>query len=407
MYITQQFSFLTRTACTNLYRHKTRSFLTILSIIIGIATVIATLAIGRGAQEKIRSRLSKMGINALSIYPGAMHLNNSEIKKQLTIYDVQFLRTFDTRIVRVSGLCRQKETPTTYLNKKINTPITGIEPDGLLITNRELKMGRNFLPSDMQTNAQVAILGSGCAESLFGYSNPLGKIIFINKTPFRVIGVLQHQESPYSFYDINKEIYLPLSTGKRMLGSNHSIVHNIIMSVATSADMNQVERLIRRAMRARHQLDAKSPDDFTIWNQSSMMAAAEQSSQTLNLLLLIIASLSLFVGGLGVSNIMLVTVKERTKEIGIRMALGASPRAILIQFLLESILLCIIGGVIGVLLGIAIPHILSFFIQWQVVVSLSSIIWSVLSTSLIGLFFGYWPARRASRITIVTALQDN
>ena len=183
-------------------------------------------------------------------------------------------------------------------------------------------------------------------------------------------------------------------------------VGNIIMSINPNADITQVERLIKRAMRARHQLASGDPDDFTIWNQSSMMDAAEKSSQTLNLLLLIIASLSLFVGGLGVSNIMLVTVKERTKEIGIRMALGASPTMILVQFLLESIFLCIIGGIIGVILGIGIPHLLTFFVNWHIVVSSSSIFLSVCSTSLIGLFFGYWPAHKASRLTIVTALQD-
>lgn len=397
--------FLARTAFTNLLRHKARSFLTILSIIIGIATVIATLAIGRGAQEKIRSRLAKMGTNALSLYAGAMG-NNRTTPKLLTIYDVEFLRQFDTRITYVSGLSRMHEQSITYLNKSSSSPISGIEPNGFLISNRKLKNGRNFIPSDLYTNAPVAILGGGCAETLFGQSNPLNKVIFINKTPFKVIGVLESQESPYANYDINKEIYIPLSTCKRMSNCRPEHVGNIIMSINPNADITQVERLIKRAMRARHQLASGDPDDFTIWNQSSMMDAAEKSSQTLNLLLLIIASLSLFVGGLGVSNIMLVTVKERTKEIGIRMALGASPTMILVQFLLESIFLCIIGGIIGVILGIGIPHLLTFFVNWHIVVSSSSIFLSVCSTSLIGLFFGYWPAHKASRLTIVTALQD-
>jgi len=405
MYHPDQIIFLARTALTNLYRHKTRSFLTILSIIIGIATVIATLAIGRGAQEKIRSRFAKLGTNSLSIYAGSAHGN--EVKKLLTTYDVDFLRTFDERITLVSGLCRHKEVLTTYQNKKVKTPLTGLEPEGLTITNRKLILGRNFLPPDLHTAATVAIIGAGCAEALFGQSNPLGKIIFIDRSPFKVIGVLESQESPYSFYDTNKEIYMPLSTCKRLLASNHTQVHNIILSIDTPSSIAQVERLIRRAMRARHQLAPTAADDFTIWNQSSMMAAAEQSSHTLNLLLLIIASLSLFVGGLGVSNIMLITVKERTKEIGIRMALGASPTMILMQFLLESIFLCLAGGVIGVLIGICTPYVIALFAQWPVIISVPSLIYSVLSTSLIGLFFGYWPARQASRLTIVTALQDN
>ena len=411
MFFSHQTLFLARTALTNLLRHKARSLLTIISIIVGIATVIATLAIGRGAQEKIRSRLEKIGTNSLSIYTGSPSQytggKSSQAPKRLNIYDVEFLRSFDPGIAYVSSLTRAHESTVTYRNKQTRSPLTGLEPEGLIISNRKIKLGRNFLPSDLQTTAAVAILGGACAEALFGQSNPLDKVIFIEKNPFKIIGVLESQESPYQYYDINKEIYLPHSTCKRISGYRPEYVQNIIMSIHPWADITQIERLIKRAMRARHQLGTNDPDDFTIWNQSSMMAAAEQSSETLNLLLLIIASLSLLVGGLGVSNIMLVTVKERTKEIGIRMALGASPLMILIQFLFESIFLCIIGGCIGVLLGICIPHVLAFFVNWNVVVSASSIFFSVLSTSLIGLFFGYWPAYKASRLTIVMALQDS
>ncbi|MDQ5940858.1 MAG: putative transport system permease protein [Candidatus Dependentiae bacterium] len=400
--------FLLETAISSLSRHKGRSLLTILSIIIGIATVIATLAIGRGAQEKIRDRLANLGTNLLSVYAGSPNFGGPSAKEfmPLTTHDVDFFRSFDPRIRAVSGVCRYKETDVLYQNKKIGSSISGVEPTALHINNRQLNKGRNFLVADMQTYAPHVIVGYEVARTLFGCSNPLGKVVTIEEKKFTVIGVLEEKESPYTFHNINKEVFLPLTTCKRLMGRQNNVLHTIIMSIDEKADITQVERLLKRALRARHRIGTKSPDDFTIWNQSSMMAAAEQSSQTFNLFLLIVASLSLFVGGLGVSNIMLVTVTERTKEIGIRMALGASPTIILAQFLVESVILCLIGGFIGTLLGILVPHIVALFTDWNVVVSLSSILLSVIITSMIGLFFGFWPARRASRLTIVDALND-
>jgi putative ABC transport system permease protein len=260
---------------------------------------------------------------------------------------------------------------------------------------------------DLHTKAAVMVLGSKTAETLFGSHDPIGKIVRVENNPFTVIGVLAPVENHSNFYDNNNEVYFPLSTAKRLSGNTlNDSVHNIIFSIAADANIHVLEQLIRRVMRARHQLLPGTPDDFTIWNQSSMMAAAEESSSTFNLFLLIVASLSLLVGGLGVSNIMLVTVTERTQEIGIRMALGASPAIILAHFILEAIILCVIGGCIGALIGIATPHALAFFLQWPVVVTPLSVGMSIAATALIGLFFGFLPARRAARLTIVDALNS-
>jgi len=399
--------FLLETAFSSLSRHKGRSLLTILSIIIGIATVIATLAIGRGAQEKIRDRITNLGTNFLAIYGGSpSFVQSTKGYLPLTTHDVEFLRSFDSRIDAACGVCRYGDAEATYQNKKATASIAGAEPDGLRISNRELSRGRNFIAADILTSAPYTILGAEIASSLFGASDPLGKAITIDQRKFTVIGVLKEKESSHTFHNINKELFLPLTTCKRLMGRHNNIVHSIMLSIDKKADIHQVERLIKRALRARHRLEPKDPDDFTVFNQSSMIAAAEQSSQTFNLFLLIVASLSLLVGGLGVSNIMLVTVTERTREIGIRMALGASPTMILAQFLTESVILCVIGGLIGTLLGTTVPHIIALFTDWNVVVSLSSIVLSVLITTLIGLFFGFWPARRASKLTIVDALND-
>jgi len=401
------FAFTTYTALMSIGRHKVRSFLTMLSIIIGVATVIATVAIGRGAQEKIRERLMRMGTNALFIQAGAPRgLKIPQHVLPLTVDDVRFLRTFDPRIVAVSGICRYKETPVTYKLKQITAPIVGVDEAGLMITNNPLAYGRPFVAGDIHAKTAVAIIAPETAEALFGHADPLGKVLHIDGTAFSVIGVLARTEEKATTRNANQEIYLPLSSAKKAMGSAPHRVTSIALSIDTRADINQVERLIRRALRARHQLVGEEPDDFTVWNQASMIAAAEQSSQTLNLFLLIVASLSLLVGGLGVSNIMFVTVSERTQEIGIRMALGASPAAILLQFLCESIVLCLIGALIGTSIGISMPYALSFFVDWCVIISPTSVLISIFTTALLGLFFGFWPALRAARLPIVQALND-
>ncbi len=402
--------FLIATSWTTITRNKSRSLLTIISIIIGIATVIATLAIGRGAQEKIRSRIASMGTNVLSLYAGNAAFAKSSPAKSVakpTLRDVEFFRTLSPAIVAVSGLVRYKDITLTYRTKSTTAPLSGSQPEALIISNRRLAKGRMYQSHDLHTKAAVMVLGSKTAETLFGSHDPIGKIVRVENNPFTVIGVLAPVENHSNFYDNNNEVYFPLSTAKRLSGNTlNDSVHNIIFSIAADANIHVLEQLIRRVMRARHQLLPGTPDDFTIWNQSSMMAAAEESSSTFNLFLLIVASLSLLVGGLGVSNIMLVTVTERTQEIGIRMALGASPAIILAHFILEAIILCVIGGCIGALIGIATPHALAFFLQWPVVVTPLSVGMSIAATALIGLFFGFLPARRAARLTIVDALNS-
>ena len=401
-------AFLLNTALANIRRHKGRSFLTILSIIIGIATVIATIGIGSGAQEKIRSRLANIGTNALFLYPGGMSPPSGNKKiPALTEDDAAFFRSFDERILKVAGQIRTRDTDITYHNKTIKAPLVGCQPDALSISKKELAFGRYFLEADLQSASPYAIIGSSVAQKLFGRINPVSKHIIINERPFTIIGVLKPKGEASSFNDINGEIFIPLSTCRRQLYKHTTrIVHVIMLSLREGCDTTQVERLIKRAMRARHQISSGDPDDFSILNQSSMMQAAEQSSQTFNLFLLIVASLSLLVGGLGVSNIMLVTVTERTREIGIRMALGASPRMIMAQFLTESIILCLIGGLSGTLLGIATPLALAPLTGWTILISTQSVLVSVCATSLLGLVFGLLPAYRAAHLVIVDALNN-
>lgn len=401
-------SFLVHTALANIARHKGRSFLTILSIIIGIATVIATIGIGRGAQEKIRSRLENIGTNALFLYAGGMNPRPGGQKTiPLTQEDAEFFRSFDNRIAKVSAEIRTKETTVVYKNKTAKVSLTGCEQETFSITKKELAGGRHFLAADLERAAPYAIIGPGVAQKLFGKINPIRKTVIIDERPFIVIGALKPKGGADTSFETNMEIFIPLSTCRRLLSKQRTrTVHTIMISLQGSCDMAQVERLLKRAMRARHQLSNGEPDDFTIYNQSSMIEAAQQSSQTFNLFLLIVASLSLLVGGLGVSNIMLVTVTERTREIGIRMALGASPRMIMAQFLTESMILCLVGGILGTLLGIAAPFTLAPLTGWTILISGKSVLLSVCATCLLGLIFGILPAYRAAHLVIVDALNN-
>lgn len=405
--------FLCRTAWRSLAQHKGRSLLTIISIIVGIAAVIATLAIGRGAQEKIRERISSMGSNVLVIHSFAMPSSGSTTVKQhkrsriLQEDDISYLRSLCPEIKDISGVCNTNDRICTYRNRRILAPFTICQSSFLTMTKREISYGRNFSAYEDRLGGRVCILGAHAARDLFKSTPPLGKTILVDGAVLTVIGVLESVDNFQMFGDRNMGIFIPLATGRRIFTSlTPTEVRTLYISGHEGSDLSQLERTIRRVMRARHQLRGSEPDDFTIVNQAGMMAAAEQSGQVFNLFLLIVASLSLLVGGIGVSNIMLVSVTERTKEIGIRLALGASPASVLFQFLVESVMLCSAGGLLGVFFGISVPYLVSFATGWTVIVTLSSVVYSVLITMLIGVVFGFWPAKRAARMNVVEALHD-
>lgn len=406
-------AFLFGTAVRSLAQHKGRSLLTILSIIVGIAAVVATLAIGRGAEEKIKRRIAGMGSNMLFVHVGN-NLNTgatTQTKKKSTHWlrmkDLPFFQSLCPQITHISAIHNLPNKLVSHNNKRIIAPITGCAASYFHICSRKIALGRAFTTQDEAEHANVVVLGSDAALELFKGANPLGKMITIKKTPFTVIGVLKEAENFSSFRNKNMELYVPFSTSKRKLTKmSLDLVTGIAISVREVTDLEKVERSIRRALRSRHSLQPGEPDDFTMWNQQGMAQAAQESSKVFNLFLFIVASLSLLVGGIGVMNIMLVSVTERTKEIGIRMALGAPPPMILWQFLIESVLLCCIGGIIGIALGVSVPVLVASMTGWEVIVSPSSVLMALFITTLIGVFFGYWPARKASKLAIVEALID-
>ena len=308
----------------------------------------------------------------------------------------------------ISWTCSASDKIIEYKKRRIITTLRSCQSDHLRGGNMNIAYGRLFSTAEQKNRSRVCIIGSKAAEELFKAAPALGKVITIDKEPFTVIGVLKKMENFSAFYDRNLSIFIPLPIGRRLFHTTlpSTAIHTIHAVGYDTTNMHRLERSLRRALRVRHRLSKTDPDDFSIWNQAGMAAAAEQSSQTLNLFLLIVASLSLLVGGIGVSNIMLVSVTERTKEIGIRLAIGASPSMILAQFLIESIMLCGIGGILGIVLGVTAPYIVTLFTDWLVIITPLSIILSVLLTMVIGVVFGFLPARRAASMNVVEALYD-
>lgn len=403
---------LFRTAFSALWHRKGRASLTMLGIIIGIAAIIATLAIGKGAQTVIKSKISSMGDNYLYIYRGNVKAGrkvknaNSEISKPITLRHVQAIVDQVQGISRVSPMVISRNV-LVYGQKNIDTEIKAGNEHIFAILNRTIAKGMSFSPDHAEKKAKVIVLGSKTAKELFDWQDPIGKKVKLCEELFTVIGVVEEIENYFGISDPNTNSYIPFGAAKKhVLKEKGNRVGAVAISAQSGEMVEKVSRQVRRVLRAGHDLDEKSDDDFTIIDQQSIESAANASAQVITLLLLIIASISLMVGGVGVMNIMLVCVSERTREIGIRMALGATSKIIMRQFLYESILLCGSGGMIGVGLGVLIPKVLGYLTGWNTVVSPLSVIVSLGLTSVVGLFFGYYPAKVAAKLDPVQALAE-
>ena len=403
---------LLKTSFRSLKQHKGRSILTILGIIVGIASIISTLAIGYGAEEKLKQKILGMGNNYIFVHAGKF---GGEGKTTLTQRKGPTKLTLrDEDIFKNQCPLIKKITPSMFSRQIISFETNNVLADMkcgnqnyLNIIERKIKKGSFFTKQQIQKNCKVVVIGSKTAEILFKKTNPIGKSVKINNKFFIVIGMVKKVESYFGLDNPNLDIYIPITTAKKhILCDNSSQVHGIAISAKEKKDMPFIVKKLKKILRFKHHLKKDEPDDFTIFDQQAMVKAAKSSSNILSILLLIIASISLIVGGIGVMNIMLVSVSERTKEIGIRMALGATNIIILKQFILESIVLCFTGGIIGILIGIIVPHIVSLFTQWIVVIKFSSIFFAFFITFMVGLIFGFYPAQKASKLNPIQALQD-
>lgn len=400
-------------AVLSLRRHPIRSGLALLGIVIGIASMIVTMALGEGANERLKKEILALGENWIYIMPGNF-MSRGEIRKtrnqEKNLQYEDYLAMYQlSSNIQACTPCVEKKELVKYQGNQLVAEIQGLNAEFFRIESRGIKIGMPFSPHHDKTGTLVAVLGSEVAKELFKQENPIGKTILIGKNPFKVLGVFN--EAPKRMNRIqnpNVNIVVPFSSVWRKMippGENQS-VHHIIVRPKEGKNSTQLVSGIRRLLRFRHQISEGEADDFTIWDLKAMMQAAHKSSQIFNQFLLIAASVSLVVGGIGIMNIMLVAMTERRKEIGIKMAIGATSSHILAQFLIESVLLCLTGGIVGVLCGIGGAYLLGIFTEFEWALREKPIILAFATTIAVGLFFGFYPAYKASRLNPVEALHS-
>lgn len=401
---------LLQTALRSLNKHKMRSLLTTLGIIIGMISIIAVMSIGEGAKSKVQKEIEGLGTNFIMILSGTpkrlMSQRGGATNLTLKEKDLKAIMSECDGVAMASpGL--QRNFTAVFEGNNWQCSIRGLTEDYLEIRTWELTQGYFFDKQAVKSAKKVAVIGQTIKKELFGNIDPLEKIIRIKKVPFKIIGVLKEKGKTPDGRDEDDIIMIPIKTlQKKLAGMKSSRYQAIIASAKDKNNMEETGEDIKSVLRQQHNLSPTDEDDFTVFTQDDISQASDAASNVLNLLLLVIASISLIVGGIGIMNIMLVTVTERTKEIGIRMAIGATTSAILKQFILEAIIICLFGGILGVIGGVTISHIVGHALGWPVVVSIKSITLALVSSMLIGLFFGFYPARKASKLNVVDALVE-
>jgi len=399
-------------AWQSLNANKMRSLLTILGIVIGVASVIALLSIGEGAGSSITGEIESIGTNVIYILNG----NSSEEitnPKDLTLQDAQALATSSrAREIAYVAPVFNSSSDISYLDNNIKTSILGTTSDYEFVQNLTIEEGIFITDQQVEGRSAVVVLGPEIARSLFGKSGGVvGNSVRIGGYPYRVIGVTEAKGGS-AFNNPDNNVYIPISTAQVRLprGGSPNRVQNILVSVAKAEDADLAIEEIRDVLRQTHRIPPRSPDDFTILNQQDILAVAGTITNVLTIFLGGIGAISLLVGGIGIMNIMLVSVTERTREIGLRKALGARKKDILAQFLTESVLLGLIGGVIGIALGWAISLAVSQIAissgtMLEISVTLNSVLLATLFSVAVGIFFGYYPANRAASLEPVEALR--
>ncbi len=390
--------------------NKMRSFLTMLGIIIGVGAVIVMVAIGSGAREMIAQQIASMGSNLLIVLPGATTAGGARMGfgsvSTLTSDDAKAIKEECSAVKAVAPIWGGV-TQVVFGNQNWNTGVNGTTSDFFDIRDWPIASGRTFTEQEITGAVKVAIVGQSVVENLFGTQNPLGQIIRIKKVPFTVIGVLSSKGQSPRGDDQDDVVYIPLTTSqKKVFGSAlPNTVRIITVQARDMESMAETEKQVNDLLSQRHRTGRGQLPDFTVRNLTEIMATAEQSARVMSLLLGSIALVSLLVGGIGIMNIMLVSVTERTREIGIRMAVGARGLDILFQFLTESVVLSLVGGLIGIGLGVLGAKITSSFSGWNVLISYWALLISFSFAAAVGIFFGFYPAHKASRLNPIDALR--
>ncbi|MBI4572272.1 MAG: ABC transporter permease [candidate division NC10 bacterium] len=400
-----------RIALRALRVNKLRSALTMLGIIIGVGAVIAMVAVGSGAAARIQEQIASIGSNLLVVLPGSATSGGLRMghgsTMTLTEEDAKAI-TLEVPGVQTAGGSMRGTAQVVFGNQNWSTIVQGTTQDFLEIRDWELADGKFFTPEDMDGATKVAILGQTVKENLFGDGDAIGHIVRIKKVPFTVTGLLARKGQSSWGQDQDDVVIVPLSTAKkRVLGvsqANARFVGVIQIKVRSAELMQEVQDQVTALLRQRHRIQPDQENDFQMRNLAETFAAQEESSRTMTLLLGAIASVSLLVGGIGIMNIMLVSVTERTREIGLRMAVGARSRDILGQFLIEAVTLALIGGILGILLGVGGSTLIATLANWTTLITPASIAVAFSSSALIGIFFGYYPAHKAAFLDPIEAL---
>ena len=401
-----------RSASRALATHLLRSALTMLGIIIGVGAVITTLAIGSGAQQRVAEQIRGLGSNILLVLPGAQTSGGVRLGAQtgqaLTEDDAEAIAREIPEVQLAAPLLRTG-VQVVAAGTNWSTSAYGITPDYLEARDWAVASGRNFEAAEIAGSGKVAILGETVAAQLFGDADPVDQVIRVRKVPLTVVGVLARKGQNSFGQDQDDALMMPISTFRNRVqgqaGSRLRRVGTVNVKVREGQDMQSAQEGIRTLLRQRHRLQPGQEDDFSLRNLTEVLQAQEASSRVLALLLAAVAGVSLVVGGIGIMNIMLVSVTERTREIGLRMAVGARGRDILLQFLIEAITLSLLGGAIGVALGAAATWGVATFAGWQVALSGASFALAVTFSAAVGVFFGYYPAQRASQLLPIDALR--
>ncbi len=390
--------------------NKMRSALTMLGIIIGVGAVIAMLAIGTGASEQVSKQIASMGSNLIIILPGSTTSGGVRMgfgtQSTLTLADADAIEKECPAVSDVAPVLNGVGQ-IVYGNMNWSTGVVGTTPEMLNVRDWPLQSGRVFTEQDVRSAAKVCLLGKTVVDNLFGDMDPVGQIVRIKGAPFAVAGVLDAKGQSPNGQDQDDTIYIPVTTAqKKVFGTPFPGMVRTIMIKARGAEyLADAENQVKDLLRQRHHIGPKQDLDFSIRNLTQMMQAAEESAKVMTLLLGAIASVSLLVGGIGIMNIMLVSVTERTREIGIRLAVGAKAWDIRLQFIIEALTLSLIGGVAGIILGVAGSEILSSLAGWTTIVSTLSIILAFGFSGLVGIFFGFYPAYKASLLNPIDALR--
>ena len=401
------FSATLKIALRALARNKMRSILTMLGIIIGVGAVIAMVGVGQGAQKAVQDQIASMGSNLLMVMSGSVNRGGLMMgwgqTKTLTEDDAKAILREVPSVAAVAG-SSGSSAQVVYENQNWATRITGTEPSYFNIRSWQFSAGASFTEQDVQQASNVAVIGETVRQNLFGATDPVGQTIRIGNLPFQVVGVLAAKGQSGMGQDQDDTIVVPLSTMQKKI-NGQTWISNIVVSAVSQQASYSAQQQIMALLRDRHRIRPGQDDDFMVRNLADMAQLADSSAQVMTMLLASIAGVSLIVGGIGIMNIMLVSVTERTREIGIRIAIGATEGDVQTQFLSESVVLSLLGGAIGILFGVGASVIITKTLGWNVLISPAAILTAVFFSMAVGVFFGFYPARKAARLDPIEALR--